>query len=125
MIKAKERRLRLLLKHFCEETQEGEWITPLNPSNIQLDFTDLYKNDESMLFCDVIYLDPDHEAKHLFPYLVKELYLIKQKREHRFEYFVNRIFGIGSIMDKANEKQETAFNWIARKEEAKYVRTDK
>lgn len=112
MQRIKENRLRLLLKHFCDETAEGEWIAPLNPSNIEIDFTDLYKNDESMLFGDVVYLDPDHEATHLFPYYVKELYLIKQKREHRFEYFINQIFGIGSIMDKAEEKKSIATEWM-------------
>lgn len=116
----KEKRLRALLKEFCKDNEvEGVWINALNPSNIEFEFTDLYKNDESSIFGDIIYFDPDHEAKHLFPYLVKELYLIKQKRKHRFEYFINQIFGIGNMHKKAEEKQRIAEKWIAKRIRAK------
>lgn len=119
LLNIKEKRLRALLKEFCRGTAEGDWIIPLNPGNIEFDFADLYKNDESSIFGDVIYFDPDHEAKHLFPYLVKELYLIKQKRKHRFEYFINQIFGIGNIGKKAEEKQEIALTWINNRNKSK------
>ncbi len=111
----KEKRLRALLKEFCKETAEGDWIIPLNPTNIEFEFTDLYRNDESMLFGDVIYFDPDHEAKHLFPYLVKELWLIKQKREHRLRYWLCRILNLQKIYQEAEEKETIAYEWLLRK----------
>lgn len=108
----KEKRLKMLLDQFCADTQEGFWIKTLNPSNIEVSFVDLYKDDESFLIFDTIHMDPDHDAKHLFPYYIKELWKIYCKRTYGWRYWLIRIFNFTQFNKKLKEKQDLAEHWL-------------
>lgn len=107
----KEKRLRLILDEYRVSTNEGGWITPLNPDNISILFTDTPLTTQSICGNKII-LNKNIEAKYLFPCYIKELWHIKQKREHRWKYWFYKIFMPNKINDSANEKEELAKNWL-------------
>lgn len=110
--KTKEKRLRMLLEQFCKETEEGSWILPLSPSNIEIAFVDLPKDHESTLLFDIIHLDPDHDIQHLFPYYVMELWKIKKKRELGWKYWLYCIFNFLKFKQELTNKCNKATDWL-------------
>jgi hypothetical protein len=112
LYKHKEKRLRSGLDTYCRDTNEGEWITPLNPDNIPISFFSQKDGKCSQLLGEVIYLNDCYEAKQLFPCYIKELWHIKQKREQRWKYWLYRIFAPRKINNVATEKEILARHWM-------------
>ena len=106
----KEQRLKVILQDYCNNTDEGTWIIPLNPDNIRLEFLPI-KRSFSNATKKYIGLPQDIEARDLFPSYVKELWHIKQKREHRWKYWFYKIFCPSKINDSADERELLSRHW--------------
>jgi hypothetical protein len=106
----KEQMLKVILQDYCNNTNEGTWIIPLNPDNIRLEFLPI-KRSFSNATNKYIGLPQDIEARDLFPCYIKELWHIKQKREHRWKYWFYKVFKPSKINDSADEKELLAKNW--------------
>ena len=107
-----EKSLRLLLDIFVRETEEKQWIIPLNPDNIKIHFCDPWETHIPTLCTKTIKLEAEKNAQDLFPCYIKELWHIKQKREHRWKYWFYRLFYSDKVDVPANEKAELAANWL-------------
>jgi hypothetical protein len=110
----KEKRLRLYLDEYRLNTVAGEWITPLNPDNIEIEFADLGEL-KSMLRGKRIFFNLKYEAKDLFPQYVKELWHLKQKRERPIKFLFYKIFNPWNIYIPAKEKEAIAYKWLTEK----------
>ena len=108
----KEKRLRLLLDEYRLNTAAGEWITPLNPDNIQIEFLDLGEHEKSVVYGKKILLNENYEAKAIFPSLIYELWHLKQKREMPFRFWLYSVLYPWKIYIPAREKKSIAYNWL-------------
>jgi hypothetical protein len=111
----KEKRLRLRLEEYRKNTAAGEWITPLNPDNIQIEFLDLGNHEKSMLYGKKIILNEKYESEELFTSLIYELWHLKQKREMPFRFWLYTLFCPWQIYIPAREKKSIAYNWLTEK----------
>lgn len=104
--------LRCTLDQYRTTTSEGSWITSLNPDNIQLEFISMRKQLSVGFGTHLIYFNRTTQAKELFPYYIKALWHIKQKREYRWKYWLYKVFYPSRVNSPADEKAELAANWL-------------
>lgn len=107
-----ESMLRCTLDQYRTTTAEGDWITLLNPDNIKLEFISTKKPSYLGLGTNLIYLNQTMRAKELFPYYIKALWHVKQKREYRWKYWLYKVFCPSKVNKPADEKAELAANWL-------------
>jgi hypothetical protein len=111
----KEKRLRLLLDEYRNTTAAGEWITPLNPDNIKIEFQDLGNFLGMSEGKKKIILNERYESKELFPFLIYKLWHIKQKRKSLLKYWFYKVFNSWKIYLPAREKEAIAEDWLVEK----------
>lgn len=111
-MRLKEKRLRLILDDYKDTTVAGNWIIPLNPDNIKIEFTDMGNNLAKFSGTHTIYLNSNYEVSYLFPCYIRELWYIKQRREHRWRYWFYKLFTPQKINKTATEQATLASNWI-------------
>lgn len=116
MNSAKEKMLRLMLDEFRKETAEGEWITPLNPDNVKIEFRDLGSYAYGMSVGSKIVLNSKYQAVELFSTLVHELWHLKQRREAPVRYWIFKMpFFRHKLENSAEEKEIFAEDWLVEK----------
>ena len=108
----KENLLKYTLDVYRKTTIAGDWLTPLNPDNISIEFFRAALHQDSQIVGNTIYLNARHDTKYLFPFYVKELWHIKQKRENRWKYWIYKIFMPWRVNRPAMEQAELAANWL-------------
>jgi hypothetical protein len=108
----KEKKLRVYLDKFVKTLSE-DWITPLNPDNVEIIFEDLGEFAIAMLLGKKIILNCKYQADELFSSLVHELWHLKQKREAPIRYYIFKMpFFRDKIEKTAEEWEAIAEDWI-------------
>jgi hypothetical protein len=108
----KEKRLRLYLDEF-RKTLKDDWITPLNPDNVEIEFKDFGNFCIAMLVGQKVILNSMYEADELFSSLVHELWHLKQKRKAIVRYYLFKMFWFRNKIEKtAEEWEKIAEDWI-------------
>lgn len=112
-MRLKHHRFKLILDDYQFNTVAGEWITPLNPDNINFEFIDMGLHGTVKISGrKTIYINNRYEVRNLFPYIIKALWELKQKREAPYCYFLFKLFNPSKIDKPASEKAEIAYNWL-------------
>lgn len=108
----KEKKLRAYLDKFVLTLQD-DWITPLNPDNVEIIFKDMGEFAIAMLVGQRIILNGEYQANELFSSLVHELWHLKQKREAPVRYYIFKMpFFRDKIEKSAEEWEAIAEDWI-------------
>lgn len=108
----KEKKIRLYLDKFIQDLKD-DWITPLNPDNVEIEFWDLGEFAIAMLVGQKVVLNGKYQASELFSSLIHELWHLKQKREKPIRYFIFKIpFFRHKIENSAEYWEELAEDWI-------------
>lgn len=108
----KTKRLRLILDTYRNSTAAGNWITPLNPDNISIEFIAMRKPFSVSFNTRTIYLNTQYEVIHTFPYYIQALWEIKQQRSSKLTYWFYKIFKPSRIDIPSSDKATIARNWL-------------
>lgn len=108
----KEKKLRAYLDKFVLTLQE-DWITPLNPDNVEFVFKNLGNFAIATLVGQKVVLNNQYQADELFSSLVHELWHLKQKRKAIVRYYLFKMFWFRNKIEKTAEEWEAiAEDWI-------------
>lgn len=108
----KTKRLKLILDTYTKATAAGDWITPLNPDNISIEFVAMRKPFSVSFDTRTIYFNTQYEVAHIFPYYIKALWEIKQQRASKLTYWFYKLFNPSRIDIPSSDKATTARNWL-------------
>lgn len=101
----KKKKLRVQLDKFAKYLNE-DWITPLNPDNIKIEFGSRLDSILCIFKKRKIVLNPKYDSDELFAQMVYELYILKHK-QHLFHF----IFNYFELKQLAEEWKWLAQDW--------------